>query len=180
MRHADLLGQWTDAGECFRVSMVQIDLSDELIDLIGEDVLAAFLGIGETCVAIPSTLRVESGRTFDTGLFDKMRIPSRTISPRRKRTSLMPCGSLGLPPFRMSSITNTRTCGSVRKASRAHFSTKCGGAITKPVNGMPALCTSMVPSAMSVFPAPHSATTLALRANCHRLLTPMIAMVCAG
>src|ERR1039458_7792163 len=38
----------------------------------------------------------------------------------------------------------------------------------------------MLPRAMSVLPEPHSATTLALLANCHRLLTPMIARVCAG
>src|SRR5215472_3830489 len=37
-----------------------------------------------------------------------MAIPSRTISPRRKRTSLIPCGSRGLPPLRMSSMRNTR------------------------------------------------------------------------
>ena len=107
-------------------------------------------------------------------------IPSRTISPRRSRTSLIPCGSLGLPPLRMSSIRKTRTCGRVRNVSRAHFSTKCGGAITKPENGLPALCTSMLPSAIKVLPAPHSATTLALRADCQRLLTPMMANPCAG
>ena len=106
--------------------------------------------------------------------------PSRTISPRRKRTSLMPCASRGPPPLRMSSIRNTRTCGSVRKASRAHFSTRCGGAMTNPVKGRPALCTSMLASAIKVFPAPHSATTLALRASFQRRLTPMIAIVCAG
>ena len=52
--------------------------------------------------------------------------------------------------------------------------------MTKPVNGLPALCTNMLPRAMSVLPAPHSATTFALRANCQRLLTPMIARDCAG
>ena len=52
--------------------------------------------------------------------------------------------------------------------------------MTKPENGRPALCTNMLPRAMRVLPAPHSATTFALRANCHRLLTPIIARVWAG
>jgi len=34
--------------------------------------------------------------------------------------------------------------------------------MTKPENGLPALCTSMLPKAISVFPAPHSATTVTL------------------
>ena len=38
----------------------------------------------------------------------------------------------------------------------------------------------MLPRAMSVLPEPHSATTFALLANCQRLLTPMMAKVCAG
>ena len=52
--------------------------------------------------------------------------------------------------------------------------------MTKPEKGLPALCTNMLPSAISVLPAPHSAMTLALRANSQRLLTPMMARDCAG
>src|SRR5271165_3279628 len=43
MRHTDLLGQRPDTGSRLRVSMVEIDLSDELVDLVGEDVLASAL-----------------------------------------------------------------------------------------------------------------------------------------
>jgi CHAT domain-containing protein len=36
-------------------------------------------------------------------------------------------GVFPLPPLRKSSIRNTRIPGIVRNASRAHFSTRCGG-----------------------------------------------------
>ena len=106
--------------------------------------------------------------------------PSRAISPRRSRTSFTPCGSRGLPPLRMSSIRKTRTWGRVRKVSRAHFSTKCGGHITSAQKGLTALCASMLPRAIRVLPAPHSAMTLALGPDCQRLLIPMTARACAG
>jgi hypothetical protein len=52
--------------------------------------------------------------------------------------------------------------------------------MTKPEKGLPALCTNILPNAMSVLPAPHSAMTFALRAICQRLLTPIMARDCAG
>ena len=48
---------------------------------------------------------------------------------------------------------------SVRKVSRAHFSTRCGGAMTIPENGWPCAWTNIMPRAIRVLPAPHSATT---------------------
>ena len=38
----------------------------------------------------------------------------------------------------------------------------------------------MAPSEIRVLPVPHSATTMAVRARCQRLVTPMMAIVCAG
>src|SRR6202035_2995124 len=38
----------------------------------------------------------------------------------------------------------------------------------------------MAPSEIKVFPVPHSATTMAVRACCQRSATPIMAMVCAG
>jgi hypothetical protein len=52
--------------------------------------------------------------------------------------------------------------------------------MTSPEKGLPALCTNMLPSAMRVLPAPHSAMTFALRAICQRLLIPIRAKACAG
>ena len=43
MWYADLLGQWPDTEACFRVSMIEISPLDELIDLVGEDVLTSSL-----------------------------------------------------------------------------------------------------------------------------------------
>src|SRR5208337_2870167 len=43
-RHTDLLGQWPDTKACLSVSVVEIDFSNDLIDLVGEDVLASTLG----------------------------------------------------------------------------------------------------------------------------------------
>jgi hypothetical protein len=78
-------------------------------------------------------------------------------------------------PLRQPSITNTRTPGSVRKHSRAHFSTSCGGAIANVVNGRPFAWVKMLPSEIKVFPVPHSATAAAHRASSHRFVMPMIA-----
>ncbi len=107
-------------------------------------------------------------------------IPSRTIHPCLSRTSFTPWDLFSSPPFRRSSINNTRIPGRVKNASRAHFSTKCGGTIAKEVNGLPALRTCIAPSEISVLPVPHSAITMAVFACCQRLATPMMAMVCAG
>jgi len=38
----------------------------------------------------------------------------------------------------------------------------------------------IAPSEISVFPVPHSATTMAVRARCQRLATTMMGMVCTG
>ena len=77
-------------------------------------------------------------------------------------------------------MKKTRTRGKVRNASRAHFSTNCGGTMARAVKGFRSLCTWTAPSEMSVLPVPHSAMTAAPRASFHRFTTPMIASVCAG
>ena len=41
------------------------------------------------------------------------------------------------------------------------FSTRCGGTIASAVNGLPSQWTWIAPSEISVFPVPHSATTIA-------------------
>ena len=106
--------------------------------------------------------------------------PSRTTRPLRNRTSLTPVKPFEPTPFRTPSIMKTRTPGNVRKHSRAHFSTSCGGTIASAVNGRPSAWVKTLPSEMSVLPVPHSATAAAHRASCHRLAIPMIARVCAG
>jgi hypothetical protein len=77
-------------------------------------------------------------------------------------------------------MKKTRTRGSVRNASRAHFSTSWGGTMAKAVNGLRSLCTWTAPSEINVLPVPHSAMTAAPRASLQRFTTPMIARICAG
>ena len=52
--------------------------------------------------------------------------------------------------------------------------------MARAVNGLPALCTCMAPREIRVFPVPHSAMTLAVRACCHLFANPMMASDCAG
>jgi hypothetical protein len=67
--------------------------------------------------------------------------------------------------------------GMVRKASRAHFSSRWGGTMANAVNERPPQWTWIAPKEINVFPVPHSATTMAVRAWCQRLATPMMAIV---
>ena len=59
MWYADLLGQWPDTEACFRVSVIEINLTDKLINLIGEHVRAPTPGFGavtgETICALGGT-----------------------------------------------------------------------------------------------------------------------------
>ena len=48
MRHTDLLSQQPDTEACLRVSVIQINLTDKLINLIGEHVLTSPLSLGAT------------------------------------------------------------------------------------------------------------------------------------
>jgi len=76
------------------------------------------------------------------------RIPSYTILPLRSLTSQMPCGFLGSPPLRISSIRKVLARGTVSKASRAHLCVMCEGHITSVVLGLPSAITWIVPSAI--------------------------------
>jgi hypothetical protein len=109
-----------------------------------------------------------------------VRSPSRTIRPWRRRTSFTPCALLSSPPFRKLSMRKTRRPGKVRNASRAHFSTRCGGTIAIAVKGLPSLWTWTAPREISAFPVPHSATIMPVRACCQRFASPMMAIACAG
>jgi hypothetical protein len=51
MRHPDSLRQEPDAGARLRVSMVEMDLPDKLVDLVGENVFAPTLDFGPTVIA---------------------------------------------------------------------------------------------------------------------------------
>jgi len=64
MRHTALLGQQPDAWARLRVSMVEIELPDKLIDLIGEDVFAPALVFGAAPVAIGADCCRTSGTKF--------------------------------------------------------------------------------------------------------------------
>jgi hypothetical protein len=45
MQHTDLLGQWPDTKAYLSVSAVEINRSNELTNLVGEDVLASALDL---------------------------------------------------------------------------------------------------------------------------------------
>ena len=46
MWYADFLGKLPDTEACFRVSMIEINVTDKLINLIGEHVLRSPLSLG--------------------------------------------------------------------------------------------------------------------------------------
>ncbi len=100
--------------------------------------------------------------------------------PLRNLTSQMPCGFLGSPPLRISSIKKVLARGTVSRASRAHLCVICEGHITSVVLGRPSASTWIVPSAIYVLPAPHSATIRAALALRKYLAVPVIASACAG
>ena len=52
-------------------------------------------------------------------------------------TSQMPCGRLGSPPLRMSSMRKVRALGIVSRTARAHLGVICEGQITKVAVGRP-------------------------------------------
>ena len=101
-------------------------------------------------------------------------------SPRRIRTSLIPCGYAGSPPFRMSLIRgNILDMGSVRRVfprpfldqvRRSHDQSR-----KRPARAMHQHASQSDQGLARTAVA----TTFALRANCHRLLTPIIA-TCSG
>ena len=107
-------------------------------------------------------------------------MPSYTILPLLSLTSQMPCGFSGSPPLRMSSIRKVLARGTVSSASRAHLCVMCEGHITSVVLGRPAASTWIVPSAINVLPAPHSATMRAALASRRYFAVPVMATACAG
>ena len=104
-------------------------------------------------------------------------MPSRTMRPFRNRTSLTPVNPFDATPFRTPSMTNTRTPGSVKRASLPHFSTREGGHIASAVKLRPRACVNTEPRLTKVLPVPHSATAAAARASSQRLTIPRIARV---
>ena len=100
------------------------------------------------------------------------RLPSYTVLPLLSFTSQMPCGRLGSPPLRMSSMRKVRARGIVSRTSRAHLCVMCEGHITSVVLGRPSASTWIVPSAMKVLPAPHSATMRAALGPAQILRSP--------
>ena len=116
----------------------------------------------------------------DRNALNVVRHRSHTMRPCLNRTTFTPWELLSSPQLRKSSIRKMRKPANVRNASRTHFSTRCGGAIAKAVDGLPRLWTWIAPSEIGVLPLSHSAITIAVRVRCQRLASPMMAMVCAG
>ena len=63
MRHADFLCQQPDARARLRLRRAEVDFSDEMVDLVAEDVLAAALGFTSTTI-----VAVDCGRTNRSSL----------------------------------------------------------------------------------------------------------------
>src|ERR1035441_2539166 len=63
MRHADFLCQQPDTRARLRLRRAEVDFSDEMVDLVAEDVLAAALGFTSTTI-----VAADCGRTNRSSL----------------------------------------------------------------------------------------------------------------
>lgn len=102
-------------------------------------------------------------------------LPSYTVLSLLSLTSKIPRCSFASPPLKKA-----RTRGMVSEDHVRPSVVICDGHMTSAVLGRPAVRIWMVPSAMNVFPTPHSATMRAALAWRRYLAVPVMASPCAG